>query len=50
MGQTVNTRGAITNLAGQTGSTYTPDGSVLGVGTWFIVCPFAPECGDYNVN
>jgi hypothetical protein len=38
--------GAITNLAGQTGSTYTPDGSVLGVGTWFIVCTVTPECGS----
>jgi len=42
--------GAITNLSGETSSTYTPDGSVLGVGTWYIVCTVNPECGPTTVS
>jgi len=42
--------GAITGLSGETSSTYTPDGSVLGVGTWYIVCTVTPECGSVTTS
>ena len=42
--------GAITTITGATASTYTPSGSVLGSGTWFLVCTSAPSCGSAIIS
>jgi len=38
--------GAITAISGATGSTFTPSGANLGVGTWYVVCTSTPTCGS----
>lgn len=42
--------GAITNISGATGNTYTPIASDLGSGTWYLVCTSVPECGSAIVS
>lgn len=42
--------GAITNILGATGSTYTPAGSELEAGTWYVVCTSTPTCGSAIVS
>ncbi|WP_281227178.1 T9SS sorting signal type C domain-containing protein [Flavobacterium aquiphilum] len=38
--------GAITPISSATGSTYTPTGSDLDVGTWYLICTSTPICGS----
>jgi SprB repeat len=38
--------GPITSIGGATGSTYSPDGTALGLGTWYVVCTSTPTCGS----
>lgn len=42
--------GPITNITGATGSTYTPTGADLGLGTWYVVCTSSPSCGSAMVS
>lgn len=42
--------GAITNIGGATGNTYTPTGASLGAGTWYVVCTSTPTCGAAVVS
>jgi hypothetical protein len=42
--------GAITPISGAVDSTYTPAGSDLTIGTWFIVCTSTPTCGTPMVS
>lgn len=42
--------GTITNISGAASQTYTPTGSDLGVGTWYLVCSSTPACGSTMVS
>ena len=44
-GKRSSTGGAITDIVGQTATTYTPTGASLGAGSWFVVCTSTPACG-----
>ncbi len=45
-GKRASTGGVITDIVGQTGTTYTPTGASLGAGSWFVVCTSTPTCGS----
>ncbi|SNS03165.1 T9SS sorting signal type C domain-containing protein, partial [Flavobacterium sp. ov086] len=42
--------GTITDIVGETGSTFTPTGTNLGNGNWLIVCTSTPSCGTAMVS
>ncbi|WP_167443835.1 T9SS sorting signal type C domain-containing protein [Flavobacterium cutihirudinis] len=42
--------GTIATIASATGSSYTPSGADLGVGTWYVVCTSTPTCGSAVVS
>ena len=44
------TGGTITNISGATGQTYTPTGTDLTAGTWYIVCTSTPTCGSASIS
>jgi hypothetical protein len=42
--------GTIEPIAGATSQTYTPAGTDLGTGTWYIVCTSTPSCGSVTTS
>jgi hypothetical protein len=42
--------GPITDISGETSDTYTPSGTVLTGGTWYVVCTSTPTCGSPTVS